>query len=126
MVQKGGGNMSAELTEKLKNQGNCPRCNHDLPTHPEGACLDALFIEKVLGWPPPESPNVGYFDWSPSTNIAHAMEGIEKVKQWRGCVLENMITNSWTFRFERIENTADRPELAITRALVMWAMEKEK
>jgi hypothetical protein len=141
---------------------NCPKCQHDIATHPANSCLDAVFAEKVMGCPIKEfvdeielsnwqeypfllMPHCTLFrkggrhpgeHWSPSTNISHAMEGVEiaKTNNWYFQIHNAAFDNRWKVNLwltghlekEPIINYAETAPLAITRALILWAMEKVK
>ena len=135
----------------------CPTCNCEIKNHPANACLDALFAEKVMGkmvcdeWLlhgigcqgisymlPPDGCKHGKFGKTCypsqlptpySSNIAHAMEGVEKYR--KEIFLEIRIlpgivycgvypNNPGSFPF--VFSNGEQLELAIVRALVLWAM----
>ena len=124
---------------------NCPTCQHDIATHPEGACLDALFCTEVMKWHIEVLPVAKYasyrhwfcdkrlicaeLDFKPSTNISHAMEGVEKVKkEMDGFKLEYWPTGNEWICWTGIPTKglrSETPELAITRALILWKLGKD-
>lgn len=125
----------------------CPKCQIEIKEHPANACLDALFAELVMEWriiqiPGPNYPwtnrelwrtpdgaYIGINDWYPSTNISHAMEGEEKVKEldqgYRYIKqLSDIIhhdTGQWPNGFMLVSANPHQR----TRALILWALEKE-
>ena len=132
----------------------CPTCKTTIKDHPANACLDALFAEMVMGWKEKEvykesdslfkskvwcdSKIYGirkYWvdDWSPSTNISHVMEGVEKRRCkhgfHHGWFEMSIRPTGWCVNLtgNRSDNVyAETAPLAITRALVMWAMGSQK
>lgn len=135
----------------------CPKCNIPIQEHPANACLDAVFAEKVMGWriiqiPGPNYPwtnrelwrtpdgaYIGINDWSPSTNISHAMEGVEKHRENIALRIRIDLSEVWCdlgdWKYDVCElhtytKGISQPinnliSLAITRALILWVMEKE-
>ena len=105
----------------------CPKCSIPISEHPANQCLDSLYAEKVMGWKLTNDVQflLHHTDWSPSTNIGCAMQGVEKANrpmalhrvdkdEWR-CVLN---VDLWKNLLAEAKTAA----LAITRALVLWAM----
>ena len=128
---------------------NCPKCQVEIKDHPANACLDALFATEVMGWVGPPKHDCWYgigkvmyyvSQFNPSTNIAHAMEGVDIQKdiEWElgkenGNYYfiiyspyhgkEATTKDGWKIEVDLIAHTK---ELAITRALALWAMEREE
>ena len=133
---------------------NCPKCQTPIADHPANACLDALFAEKVMGWESKKQSGwlmgtysrldcwidkkglIQYWahEWYPSANIAWAMEGWDKLKKagnindfakavgylsvsihGEGEYCENINATYLMFHLSALH---------LTRALVLWAMEK--
>ena len=128
-------------------------CGREVKDHPAEPCLDAVFAEKVMGWKvlqaTPEAwlieitPNwseLEKYKWKAfnffacpefSSNIAHAMEGVEKHKEhlrvnlcWDGTmwgiqVWEKVDSTDW------IGMADEQLGLGITRALILWAGKEE-
>ena len=96
---------------------------------PAGPRLDAWFCKYVLGNKFKSHLNPFY----PSSNIAHAMEGVEKYRKrifleiriLPGIVYCGIYPNN-PGEFPFIFSKAETLELAITRALLLWAIEKDK
>lgn len=144
----------------------CPKCNIPIGDHPANVCLDVLFATKVMGWKAKayyttfDEERIKEFWWHkgkqpihivrlwfPSTNISHAMEGVEKFANdehvfelmwiprslaeqepfWSAMIRENLIPKDvWDETPAKQTNAfAKTVPLAITRALILWAMEKE-
>ena len=71
----------------------CPTCNHPIESQPAKPCLDALFCTEVMKWFLDRSNYIYWKDkkctvfarfrheFNSSTNIIHAMEGVEKHKK---------------------------------------------
>lgn len=125
----------------------------DIATHPAGEHLDTLFCELVMNW---SRQNHGFtthgkkqliFIWhdendklimdcpefKPSINLLHAMEGVEKFIGYGFNVQIGKSGNGlWCVRLgggygeSYSYNYAKTLALAITRALILWAMEKVK
>ena len=110
-----------------------------IENEPKGPRIDAWFAELVMKWKKclysvhdwewvdsDGNKKYSFSDFEPSTNIAHAMEGVEQFEifllYW--IKKENLwicvIYDPW------IETTAKTKELAITRARLLWAIEKEE
>ena len=100
---------------------------------PAGPRLDAWFCKYVLGNKFKSHLNPFY----PSTNIYHAMEGVEKWKKTmtRSGILGNcfmvsvnhFIWHNHTFISDNIEDVLfNLNPLNLTRALLLWAIEKDK
>ena len=106
--------------------------------------LDAWFAELVMEW---DMETIGFwcdplYGWKPSSNIAHAMEGVDhliktnenihvhllyhnSIKKWRFLIQVDYI--SWNGTGPEQAKAEDKEkELAITRALLLWAIEKEE
>lgn len=120
-------------------------CGIEVREHGPGVCLDALFAELVMEWhkeiivehiskrevptwciPRKSGEVIDVVNYQPSTNIGHAMAGVEIADrpmtlhwqvdhQWK-CIINNDLWNN-------ISVYAETAPLAITRALVLWAME---
>jgi len=126
---------------------NCPRCNTPINEHPPNPCINAVFAELVMGLKVFEL-NGMYFTHSEklyntdfrwrlpikkySTNIADAMEGVEKNKEkikihiswcgevWSIQVWEKRTSSDWIGIYDK--NLA----LVITRALILWKLARER
>lgn len=133
---------------------NCPECQIPIRDHPANACLDSLYAEKVMGWEK-RKPDIDRDIWAdywsenniykcdtsdfhPSTNIAHAMQGVEKHREDIALQIRIDLSEVWCDLGERKYDVYElhtytkgisQPinnliSLAITRALVLWAMRK--
>lgn len=119
---------------------DCPKCQISIADHPANACLDALFGRKVMKYEVGDCLDRGcycrvvkqrlvsdWFPFNPSTNITHAMQGVEKVKkELDGFKLEYYPTlNSWVVWYGtpwigyKSTQCHIPAELAITRALIL-------
>jgi hypothetical protein len=71
-------------------------------------------------------------DFEPSTNISHAFEGVEKHisedEDFRFSLVYLCQSKEWIAQLGRpwLSNGSSEKELAITRALILWAGRKEK
>ena len=113
---------------------------------PAGPRLDAWFCEHIFGWPEDRiiltdegvQLKPEYIWKAPSTNIYHAMEGVEKWKH--GNVSSNyqnefprflaQVLDVSLYLVSPLEAITDiffrLTPLATTRALLLWAIEKDK
>ena len=114
-----------------------PITKEQIEKEPAGPRIDALFAELVMGWK--EYPDErGWWltndkkqqlklKFNPSTNISHAMEGLNKhIDEIRVFDMVYLpFVKRWMIRTRFNNNFADdeKLELAITRALLMWAVE---
>ena len=118
---------------------------------PEGPRIDAWFAIWVMEWVAFTTDKNGYVFrpntiranllFKPSTNIVHAMEGVEKILErdkhnesiesvslvWPGHTGNG--SKIWLFNISSYTKTmiqceAETAPLAITRALILWALEK--
>jgi len=139
---------------------NCPKCGIPIESHEAKPCLDETFMKFVMQWrfivcgKIPDGPNKGkeYGDWfdqngkevclgqlsfRPSSNIAQAMEGVQKWKDdptppeklaealfqsLDPPIFINIENRKWQYLVEDILYRIDA--LSLTRALIMWAMGK--
>ena len=92
---------------------------------PAGPKLDAWF-DKLVMKRNREDWELAIENYSPSTKIAHAMEGVEQFEIFLLYWIKK--ENLWicVVYDPRIETTAKTKELAITRARLLWAIEKEE
>ena len=134
---------------------NCPKCQIPIADHPANAHLNALFCTEVMKWigyPHPYDAKVREWrkppgkhedfliladNFCPSTNIAHAMQGVEKHREDIALQIRIDLSEVWCDLGERKYDVYElhtytkgisQPinnliSLAITRAFVLWAME---
>ena len=110
-----------------------------IENEPAGPKIDAWFAELVMEW---DMETIDFwcdplYGWKPSSNIAHAMEGVEIAnKNGLWVWIERPIFLNWHVTFAKgkgeiddvIDYHAEAKELslAITKALLLWAIEKDK
>ena len=137
---------------------NCPKCGIEIKDHPANACLDAVFCTEVMKWTKEEityhtdcgsqkgtswcdsAGNTKYIfgDFKPSTNISHAMEGVEKWKrQGEGHDFAEILMEimwpplKWSVKNRHplaviTDLLLKLDALYLTRALILWAMGEGK
>ena len=124
-------------------------CGKDIATHPAEPCLNAMFAEKVMTWKvfqvapvtwlveiTPSWPESEKHKWNAftamacpkfSTSISQAMEGVDLLIKTKGIFVHLFYAmNKWQFLISDLKTSGirqidDKKELAITRALILWA-----
>ena len=121
-------------------------CGVEVKNHPAEPCLDAMFCTEVMRWEYFRRGNYEFWkqahrifidirDFSPSTNISHAMQGVKVAfkKNLQKIIIDRNSDGTYYvgLLFEKIayfhtsfSNDAETIELGLTRALILWAQEK--